>query len=523
MYKNKYLKYKNKYLHLKTFLGGSSAEDPPVEDAPAEEPTTIESQLAKLKDGTLKLKLIEIKPNALGKLEESDGVYIDNILNKNISGIDIETKISEDIEKPEFIKEILEAEIFLNYIKKNNYQKLISKNEQEYKEVVQQAEIEREQDGEISPATQNNKSILRNLINKCKKNIKKIEARQKIILLDLTHDGADKKKKLLAAIENIKEITGSNRNGIKEMLYSKIYVFKEAPLLVVQSFNNNIVLMGSAGSGKTFIAKKMAGLYSALGILLDSKVQEKTRGDIVAPFVGQTAIKVKQLLINSLESVLFIDEVYSIAGCPDPDTKQFDPYGEEAITEIVAFMSNYMGLLSVIVAGYYHQVVDCFFENNEGLVRRFPNQYLLTNYTDQDLVNLYKGETKKSEKSINNLISSIDKVTTDTKTNMYAELQEQDQHIETEIITKIKEVFTIKKEKLKMEENKLELIYYLIEYFNKLNLFKNQAGDILNLYSMIQTEKILIEALGAKFDYNAILNVFKKYGIAKQQIIKKNS
>ena len=71
----------------------------------------------------------------------------------------------------------------------------------------------------------------------------------------------------------------------------------------------------------------MAGLYNALGILLDSKVQEKTRGDIVAPFVGQTTIKVKQLLMI-IRSVLFIDEVYSIAGCPDPDTKQFDSYGE---------------------------------------------------------------------------------------------------------------------------------------------------------------------------------------------------
>ena len=154
-----------------------------------------------------------------------------------------------------------------------------------------------------------------------------------------------------------------------------------------------------------------------------------------------------------------------------------------------------MGLLSVIVAGYYHQVVDCFFENNEGLVRRFPNQYLLTNYTDQDLINLYKAETQKSEKSINNLISSIDKPIIDKKVNRYDEFPEPEQHIETKIITNIKKVYTSKKEKLKMEENKLELIYYLIEYFNKLNLFKNQAGDILNLYSMIQTEKILIEAL----------------------------
>ena len=77
MYKNKYLKYKNKYLHLKTILGGSSGElnpeadvvkhleDEPVEDQPAEEPTTIESKLAELKDGRLKLELLEIKPDIL--------------------------------------------------------------------------------------------------------------------------------------------------------------------------------------------------------------------------------------------------------------------------------------------------------------------------------------------------------------------------------------------------------------------------------------------------------------------------
>lgn len=132
----------------------------------------------------------------------------------------------------------------------------------------------------------------------------------------------------------------------------------------------NAVITAPAGAGKTRLATTIAKIYQKLGILATDLYQKATRADLVASFAGQTAPKTKRMIFRALEGVLFIDEAYQIAGCPTADG-----YGAEAITEIVNFVEDYIGLSIVIVAGYEKEMNECFFGRNEGLKRRFPNKF----------------------------------------------------------------------------------------------------------------------------------------------------
>lgn len=140
----------------------------------------------------------------------------------------------------------------------------------------------------------------------------------------------------------------------------------------------NMVLMGPPGIGKTRLARIIGFIMSNLLVLFNNKIIELSASSFTAEFEGQTGAKTLNLLMNGLESVIFLDEAYTLPRCNPaggPPPTGGANYGAEAITEIVQFMSTYKGLYMMIVAGYERPMKECFLVSNEGFQRRFDSSY----------------------------------------------------------------------------------------------------------------------------------------------------
>ncbi|KAG5191291.1 hypothetical protein JKP88DRAFT_174738, partial [Tribonema minus] len=145
----------------------------------------------------------------------------------------------------------------------------------------------------------------------------------------------------------------------------------DAPKAFLEGFQN-LILVGNPGSGKTEYANRLAQVFSALNIVCNvdthegsAVVREKVPTDFIGQYIGQTAPRTRALLLESTEKVLFIDEAYGIT----ENEKKGEEYGQEAVNELVGYLSTHIGQLIVIAAGYEEEMMR-FQVNNVGLARR---------------------------------------------------------------------------------------------------------------------------------------------------------
>jgi SpoVK/Ycf46/Vps4 family AAA+-type ATPase len=157
----------------------------------------------------------------------------------------------------------------------------------------------------------------------------------------------------------------------------------------------NFMLVGGAGTGKTTLASVIGDVFAKAGIFVGNRLIEAGRAELVGQYEGQTVARTRNFLINNLDSgVIFIDEAYAIT--PWQNGKP-EGYGSEATTALVEFMTRYIGLYCIIVAGYEMQMTRYFLPTNEGLSRRFPNKLVLRNRSPDDLVLVFKRALLKSQ------------------------------------------------------------------------------------------------------------------------------
>ena len=150
------------------------------------------------------------------------------------------------------------------------------------------------------------------------------------------------------------------------------------------------VFTGNPGTGKTTVARIVAGIYKELGILQKGHLVETDRSGLVAEYVGQTAVKTNKVIDSALDGVLFIDEAYSLIGAGNQD------YGKEAIATLVKRMEDDRDRLVVILAGYEDEMQH-FINSNPGLRSRFNRYIHFEDYTADELKQIFLGMVQQYE------------------------------------------------------------------------------------------------------------------------------
>ncbi len=170
---------------------------------------------------------------------------------------------------------------------------------------------------------------------------------------------------------------GSIKNEIDELV-KLVRFYKEIGKDIRQSFSLHAVFTGNPGTGKTTVARLLAQIYKALGILERGNLVECDRQALVGGFVGQTAIKTNEVINKAMGGVLFVDEAYALSEGGEND------FGKEAIEAILKRMEDERGEFVVIVAGYTENMKH-FLESNPGLSSRFDRTLFFDDYNAEQL------------------------------------------------------------------------------------------------------------------------------------------
>ena len=191
----------------------------------------------------------------------------------------------------------------------------------------------------------------------------------------------------LIGLARVKEEVFTLRN------FAKVQQMRAAQGLPTTAVSYHCVFSGKPGTGKTTVARIVAGIYKELGILKKGHLVEVQRADLCGEYVGQTAPKTNAKIDEALDGVLFIDEAYTLVQGGKND------YGNEAIATLLKRMEDDRSRLVVILAGYDEEIKQ-FIDSNPGLQSRFNRYIHFDDYSATELMEIFMYNLNKSQYTI---------------------------------------------------------------------------------------------------------------------------
>jgi len=207
------------------------------------------------------------------------------------------------------------------------------------------------------------------------------------LILSIDEEELQRSMAELHALVGLSEV----KKRINELI-ALVRFYQQTGRNVLNQFSLHMVFKGNPGTGKTTVARILATIYRALGILERGHLIECDRQSLVAGFVGQTAIKTQEKINSAIGGILFIDEAYSLTS----DSKTQNDFGKEALETILKQMEDKRGEFIVIAAGYT-QNMEQFVEMNPGLKSRFDRTIIFKDLTTEELLEVAEGYFEKEK------------------------------------------------------------------------------------------------------------------------------
>ena len=202
-------------------------------------------------------------------------------------------------------------------------------------------------------------------------------------------------KDLLPEMLSLKEMIG--QEGLKTQVAHLILFFS----LHLNLQNDDLlhtVIDGAPGTGKTEFAQKIAKIYLKLGVLKRDIFKKVKRSDLIAGFLGQTALKTEEVISEVRGGVLFIDEAYSLGNNQGKESR--DSFSKECVDilnqSLTEMRDNPEDYFILMIAGYKEDLKNSFFALNDGLERRFTIHFSMDEYSSQDLIDIFKKKTREA-------------------------------------------------------------------------------------------------------------------------------
>lgn len=164
-----------------------------------------------------------------------------------------------------------------------------------------------------------------------------------------------------------------------------------------KDLNLHMCFYGNPGTGKTKVARLIANILYELGVLPSNKLIETDRAGLVAEYIGQTAPKTHAKVQEAIGGVLFIDEAYTLSSSEESG----NDFGKEAIAALLKDMEDYKGKFCVILAGYKEEMEDMI-STNPGFDSRINRKIDFPDYTNDELIKIFKLMLKEKEYDIDN-------------------------------------------------------------------------------------------------------------------------
>jgi len=275
---------------------------------------------------------------------------------------------------------------------------------------------------------------------------------------------------VIPALEELNKIIGMK--NVKTKLFQSICYFLHS--LNNTEEMNHCMIMGPPGVGKTTVAKIIGGIYLKLGFLHNDNFIVAKRSDLIAKYLGQTAIKTQEMIDSAMGGVLFIDEVYSLG-----NSEKRDSFAKECIDTINLNMSRTDMPWLLIVGGYKEEIEKEFLAYNRGLERRFTVKLEIEEYSADEMFNILMKFVKEENWTIENGAITVEDIHSNIKLFKYfgGDMRK--------LLQLAKEQYSVRNMKTSVSLEGSKRILSRDDFTKSINMFKNkEVTDSYYLGSM---------------------------------------